>query len=206
MNLPALQLQVAMGLPLHLIPDVRKMYGRDPLGTEEIDFDNGEECCYEQSDASRLDPIRSDPPPVVYDGAEQLSPSSITPILYETLVLAIIVRSLSSYILCVYRGASRGARALHSCAHHRRESRPRVSGKKGIVINRRFTKGVLRVFLFCYHSRIISPCGRAMQYSTERFGLEGLVVTVSLLEDRKHVSGFYGMRGPKAFGDCANRG
>lgn len=41
-NLPAAQLQVSMGLPLHLIPDIRKMYGRDPLGTDVIDFDNGE--------------------------------------------------------------------------------------------------------------------------------------------------------------------
>lgn len=31
-----------MGLPLHLIPDVRKMYGRDSLGTDFIDFDKGE--------------------------------------------------------------------------------------------------------------------------------------------------------------------
>ncbi|CAN0299278.1 unnamed protein product, partial [Laminaria digitata] len=41
-NLPAAQLQVAMGLPLHLIPDVREMYGRDPHGMDVIDFDNGE--------------------------------------------------------------------------------------------------------------------------------------------------------------------
>lgn len=40
-NLPACQLQVAMGLPLHLIPDIRKMYGRDPHGKDVIDFDNG---------------------------------------------------------------------------------------------------------------------------------------------------------------------
>lgn len=30
-----------MGLPLHLIPDIRKMYGRDPHGKDVIDFDNG---------------------------------------------------------------------------------------------------------------------------------------------------------------------
>lgn len=42
-NLPAAQLQVAMGLPLHLIPDVRKMYGKEPYGMEDIDFDNGED-------------------------------------------------------------------------------------------------------------------------------------------------------------------
>ncbi|CAM9391662.1 unnamed protein product, partial [Phaeothamnion confervicola] len=38
-NLPAAQLQVAMGIPLHLIPDVRKYYGRDAFGTDPIDFD-----------------------------------------------------------------------------------------------------------------------------------------------------------------------
>lgn len=37
-NLPACQLQVAMGLPLHRIQDVRKMYGRHPLGQDTIDF------------------------------------------------------------------------------------------------------------------------------------------------------------------------
>jgi len=41
-NLPASQLQVAMGIPLHLIPDVRKLYGRDPLGKDTIDFENEE--------------------------------------------------------------------------------------------------------------------------------------------------------------------
>lgn len=40
-NLPACQLQVAMGLPLHLIPDIREMYGRDPFGKDVIDFDKG---------------------------------------------------------------------------------------------------------------------------------------------------------------------
>mmetsp|Transcript_36664 Transcript_36664/g.53859 ORF Transcript_36664/g.53859 Transcript_36664/m.53859 type:complete len:2101 (+) Transcript_36664:49-6351(+) len=38
-NLPATQLQVAMGIPLHNIPEVRKFYGRpDMYGTSEIDF------------------------------------------------------------------------------------------------------------------------------------------------------------------------
>lgn len=41
-NLPAAQLQVSMGLPLHMIPDIRKMYGREPHGKDVIDFDNGE--------------------------------------------------------------------------------------------------------------------------------------------------------------------
>jgi acetyl-CoA carboxylase/biotin carboxylase 1 len=37
-NLPAAQLQVAMGIPLHMIPDVRRFYGEDPFGREGIDF------------------------------------------------------------------------------------------------------------------------------------------------------------------------
>ncbi|KAK9874333.1 hypothetical protein WA026_002683 [Henosepilachna vigintioctopunctata] len=39
-NLPAAQLQIAMGLPLHYIKDIRLMYGESPWGTSEIDFDN----------------------------------------------------------------------------------------------------------------------------------------------------------------------
>lgn len=38
-NLPAAQLQIAMGLPLHRIRDIRLLYGVDPRGTNEIDFD-----------------------------------------------------------------------------------------------------------------------------------------------------------------------
>lgn len=38
-NLPAAQLQVAMGIPLYNIKDVRTMYGLDPFGKEPIDFD-----------------------------------------------------------------------------------------------------------------------------------------------------------------------
>lgn len=37
-NLPAAQLQVAMGLPLHRIRDIRLLYGADPNLTGEIDF------------------------------------------------------------------------------------------------------------------------------------------------------------------------
>ena len=37
-NMPATQLQVAMGIPLYNIPEVRKFYGRDPEGTDPIDF------------------------------------------------------------------------------------------------------------------------------------------------------------------------
>lgn len=38
-NLPAAQLQIAMGLPLHRIKDIRLLYGVDPRTTTEIDYD-----------------------------------------------------------------------------------------------------------------------------------------------------------------------
>lgn len=38
-NLPAAQLQIAMGLPLHRIRDIRQLYGHAPHGSNEIDFD-----------------------------------------------------------------------------------------------------------------------------------------------------------------------
>ncbi|CAG8532450.1 333_t:CDS:2 [Funneliformis mosseae] len=38
-NLPAAQLQIAMGIPLHQIRDIRVLYGLAPSGTSEIDFD-----------------------------------------------------------------------------------------------------------------------------------------------------------------------
>eukprot|EP01035_Chromulina_nebulosa_P020054 gene20054-26034_t len=41
-NLPACQLQVAMGLPLYAIGDVRKIYGRHPRGKDTIDFELSE--------------------------------------------------------------------------------------------------------------------------------------------------------------------
>jgi len=37
-NLPATQLQVAMGIPLYRMPDVRRFYGQDSAGTAPIDF------------------------------------------------------------------------------------------------------------------------------------------------------------------------
>ncbi|OQO06154.1 Acetyl-CoA carboxylase [Cryoendolithus antarcticus] len=37
-NLPAAQLQVAMGIPLHRIRDIRLLYGSDPHSSTEIDF------------------------------------------------------------------------------------------------------------------------------------------------------------------------
>src|ERR1700742_231239 len=42
-NLPAAQLQVAMGLPLHRIRDIRLLYGADPSTSTEIDFDFSKE-------------------------------------------------------------------------------------------------------------------------------------------------------------------
>ncbi len=38
-NLPAAQLQVAMGIPLYMIPDIREVYGLDPLGKTLLDFE-----------------------------------------------------------------------------------------------------------------------------------------------------------------------
>jgi acetyl-CoA carboxylase/biotin carboxylase 1 len=37
-NLPAAQLQIAMGVPLHRIKDIRLLYGADPSSASEIDF------------------------------------------------------------------------------------------------------------------------------------------------------------------------
>lgn len=42
-NLPAAQLQVAMGIPLQFIPDVRRLYKKHPFGKTEIDFDTEEQ-------------------------------------------------------------------------------------------------------------------------------------------------------------------
>ena len=38
-NLPAAQLNVAMGIPLSRIPQIRQLYGADPFATEDIDFE-----------------------------------------------------------------------------------------------------------------------------------------------------------------------
>jgi acetyl-CoA carboxylase/biotin carboxylase 1 len=38
-NLPAAQLQVSMGIPLHGNPDIRKLYGREPFSKDPIAFD-----------------------------------------------------------------------------------------------------------------------------------------------------------------------
>ena len=42
-NLPAAQLQIAMGIPLHRIRDIRLLYGVDPNTTNQIDFDFSKE-------------------------------------------------------------------------------------------------------------------------------------------------------------------
>ena len=39
-NMPATQLQVAMGIPLYNVPEVRRFFGRDLYGTDKIDFMN----------------------------------------------------------------------------------------------------------------------------------------------------------------------
>ena len=39
-NIPACQLMIGMGVPLHRIPDIRRLLGQDPRGTSPIDFDN----------------------------------------------------------------------------------------------------------------------------------------------------------------------
>eukprot|EP00043_Microstomoeca_roanoka_P013840 m.136036 g.136036 ORF g.136036 m.136036 type:complete len:2298 (+) comp15862_c0_seq1:167-7060(+) len=39
-NLPACQLQIAMGVPLHRIPDLRSMYRQDKYGNSEINFED----------------------------------------------------------------------------------------------------------------------------------------------------------------------
>ncbi|KAF9288230.1 acetyl-coenzyme-A carboxylase [Mortierella alpina] len=46
-NLPAAQLQIAMGLPLNRIKDIRVLYGLQPTGTSEIDFEFSQQISYE---------------------------------------------------------------------------------------------------------------------------------------------------------------
>ena len=41
-NIPACQLMIGMGVPLHHMPDLRRMHGQDPLGRGPIDFERGE--------------------------------------------------------------------------------------------------------------------------------------------------------------------
>ncbi|KAL3480745.1 acetyl-CoA carboxylase [Aspergillus californicus] len=46
-NLPAAQLQIAMGIPLHRVRDIRLLYGVDPNTSAEIDFDFSNEESYQ---------------------------------------------------------------------------------------------------------------------------------------------------------------
>jgi acetyl-CoA carboxylase/biotin carboxylase 1 len=46
-NLPAAQLQIAMGIPLHRIRDIRLLYGVDPNTSADIDFDFSNEESYQ---------------------------------------------------------------------------------------------------------------------------------------------------------------
>ena len=39
-NIPSCQLLIGMGVPLHRIPDIRRVFGKDPMGIGAIDFDN----------------------------------------------------------------------------------------------------------------------------------------------------------------------
>lgn len=39
LNLPALQLQIGMGIALHMIRDIRVLYKEDPCQTTPIDFE-----------------------------------------------------------------------------------------------------------------------------------------------------------------------
>ena len=39
-NIPSCQLMIGMGVPLHRIPDIRRLFAKDPRGTSTIDFDN----------------------------------------------------------------------------------------------------------------------------------------------------------------------
>jgi len=47
-NIPACQLMIGMGVPLHSIPDLRRLYGQDPEGQDPIDF---------EKDAARVAPL-----------------------------------------------------------------------------------------------------------------------------------------------------
>ncbi|SAM05410.1 hypothetical protein [Absidia glauca] len=48
-NLPAAQLQIAMGIPLHRIRDIRVLYGVPPTGDSDIDFDFDSPASVQQS-------------------------------------------------------------------------------------------------------------------------------------------------------------
>ena len=39
-NIPSCQLMIGMGVPLNRIPDIRRLYGQDPKGTSQIEYDS----------------------------------------------------------------------------------------------------------------------------------------------------------------------
>lgn len=39
-NIPSCQLMIGMGVPLHRIPDIRRLFQRDPKGMDPIDYEN----------------------------------------------------------------------------------------------------------------------------------------------------------------------
>jgi acetyl-CoA carboxylase/biotin carboxylase 1 len=41
-NIPACQLLVGMGVPLHRIPDIRRLHAADPAATDPLDFERGQ--------------------------------------------------------------------------------------------------------------------------------------------------------------------
>ena len=38
-NIPSCQLLIGMGVPLYRIPDIRRLFNKDPSGASPIDFD-----------------------------------------------------------------------------------------------------------------------------------------------------------------------
>lgn len=38
-NIPSCQLMIGMGVPLHRIPDIRRLFGKDPKGITPIDYE-----------------------------------------------------------------------------------------------------------------------------------------------------------------------
>lgn len=42
-NIPSCQVMIGMGIPLHRIPDVRRMFGLHPAGDSTIDFERDQQ-------------------------------------------------------------------------------------------------------------------------------------------------------------------
>lgn len=42
-NIPSCQVMIGMGVPLHRIPDVRRMFGLDPTADTPIDFEHDQQ-------------------------------------------------------------------------------------------------------------------------------------------------------------------